>query len=116
MTEDEAKAWLRALRKEQGYTQKELAELVDRNSRTILDAEKPGAGWPGGFTLLRMLQVLGALKDFPGEADSPLARLEATVSRTGSATEASLHELAERLRAVETALEPRDGSATAGRP
>lgn len=80
MEKDEAKAWLRQLRIEHGYTQKELGEAVGVSDRVILEAEKPGAGWPGGFTVLRMLQELGVVAGVPEQARSPLAELEAEVA------------------------------------
>ena len=75
----EAKRWLRELRRDAGLTQKQLGELVDRDARVILNAESQTSGWPGGFTLLRMLQELGAVEDAPAPAESPLARLEEKV-------------------------------------
>ena len=74
-----AKRWLRDLRQASGLTQKQLGELVGRDTRVILNAESETSGWPGGFTLLRMLQELGVVEDAPAPADSPLARLEEKV-------------------------------------
>lgn len=99
MTEAEAKAWLRRLREEQGYTQKELAEKVGKSERTILEAEKPGSSFPGGFTLLRMLQVLGALEGFPDQPESPLQSLRDEVFLGMDALARGIARIEERLDA-----------------
>ena len=104
VTEDEAKTWLRSLRVEAGLSQRALAELVDVDTRTVLNAESVKSGWPGGFTLLRMLQELGAVEGAPAPADSPLARLEAAVAATADATAQSLEAIAEGIARIEDRL------------
>ncbi len=83
-SELEAKRWLRKLREGNELSQRALGELVGVDRRTILNAESEGddAGWPHGFTLLRMLQELGAVVDAPAPTETPLARLEEKVDET----------------------------------
>ena len=83
-SEREAKRWLRELRNRSHLSQRALGELVGVDRRTILNAESEGddAGWPHGFTLLRILQELGAVREAPAPSDSPLARLEEKVDES----------------------------------
>lgn len=109
MEKDEAKAWLRQLRVEHGYTQKELGTLVGVSDRVILEAEKPGAGWPGGFTVLRMLQELGVVAGVHGQTRSPLANLEAMVAEGAEQTARSLEGIAAGIARLEDLLDDEDG-------
>ncbi len=105
-----AKQWLRQLRKASGLSQAALAEAVGTSRRTVLNAEseREDAGWPNGFTLLRMLQELGAVTDAPSIADSPLARLEEAAAESAEQTARSFEALAEGIARIEDRLSGED--------
>ena len=107
------KRWLRQLREASGLSQAALAEAVGTSRRTVLNAEseREDAGWPNGFTLLRMLQELGAVTDAPAPAATPLARLEAGVAELADDTGRSLEAIAEGIARIEERLP--DGAARA---
>lgn len=99
MRDDEiaAKRWLRQLRDDSGLSQAALAEAVGTSRRTVLNAEseREDAGWPNGFTLLRMLQELGVVTGAAVQTDRPLARLEASVAESVALTREAIQLLRE---------------------
>lgn len=67
------KKWLKELREKRGYTQKELAEIIGVDTRTILNAESATGSLPRGLSFLRLLRELGVVADAPVETEGGLA-------------------------------------------
>lgn len=96
-----AKRWMRGLREARGYTQAELAALAGTSTRTVLNLEAAGSSFPNGWTMLRLLQELGAVADAPAAPpdglDARLQSLEEQVARGFEKNVRALGRLANRI-------------------
>lgn len=82
------KLWLRALREERGYTQDEVALVLNVDAKTIKNLESPRQGFANGLTILRYLRFLGVLLDAPAETEQTdrLGSLERSVAKAVALT------------------------------
>jgi len=116
------KAWLRGLVPD-GMSQSALARELGVERRTVVNLLSESAGFGYGITMLRFLQLAGAVVDAPTESplESRLAAIEARVEQTRLLV-AEGFGLQDRARELEAELQqlpedpPATGQATEGRP
>lgn len=100
------KEWLTGLMPD-GMSRNEIADALGLSRKTVSQMLNPNQDTLGsGLTMFSYLRFVGAVVDAPEESPgaSRLAKLEATVDRTGAATTSSLADLTARLQAVEHEL------------